>query len=479
MSGHLAFSARAHSSVPDGNGGPPVEVSPRTMTLFLAYTHHYTPALLPGGRLSPRHLRRLADWIGQPRPGLRSVRQHRALAAHYALGIAGGLLNHQGRQLALDRQATLFLHTEPGLQIGCLIRLLQAETWPRLLEQLGLHEAMAIDYITYLQQSLQRLLLTAQGRPAPGLRLENGEPERWTLLLDPELPSWLLFDLLQLGAWHPGHPLALTPSSLAGAVHRGYGLNMIVWLLETATGQELDQAHRQQLSDWLRRSEAFSLDSVLLLRAARPEHLDRLLGRRRLRARVIEQLSSRHVTVAAALLPELKRWLRGQGLELNGNHETAAGLELQAAPPAGEATCWLGLRLLISLGELMPLPYPAPHAQLASLGERIPAAQAHELEALAQQVLGSLRELIRGRDAFFPAVRPPAPGLRQRVEQAIADQEPLAFTYLSPADHEPRYRRVQPLRLEARGSLCYLHAYCYRAEKNLTFRLDRIHELHD
>jgi predicted DNA-binding transcriptional regulator YafY len=39
------------------------------------------------------------------------------------------------------------------------------------------------------------------------------------------------------------------------------------------------------------------------------------------------------------------------------------------------------------------------------------------------------------------------------------------------------YRQVQPLRLEKRGSLYYLHAYCYRAETNLTFRMDRIQHL--
>ncbi|MCB0010031.1 MAG: WYL domain-containing protein, partial [Anaerolineales bacterium] len=35
-------------------------------------------------------------------------------------------------------------------------------------------------------------------------------------------------------------------------------------------------------------------------------------------------------------------------------------------------------------------------------------------------------------------------------------------------------RRVQPLRLEKRGALYYLYAYCYRVEENRTFRLDRI-----
>jgi predicted DNA-binding transcriptional regulator YafY len=43
----------------------------------------------------------------------------------------------------------------------------------------------------------------------------------------------------------------------------------------------------------------------------------------------------------------------------------------------------------------------------------------------------------------------------------------------------PRRRTVQPLWLEQRGNLHYLHGYCYLAEADRVFRLDRVLDVED
>ena len=81
---------------------------------------------------------------------------------------------------------------------------------------------------------------------------------------------------------------------------------------------------------------------------------------------------------------------------------------------------------------------------------------------------------MRGRDAFFPAPEEPPQELIDHIQQAMAAEQWLDIAYQSLVDRRPYWRRVYPLRLEARGRLYYLHAYCALAEADRIFRLDRI-----
>ncbi|MBK7180896.1 MAG: WYL domain-containing protein, partial [Chloroflexi bacterium] len=63
------------------------------------------------------------------------------------------------------------------------------------------------------------------------------------------------------------------------------------------------------------------------------------------------------------------------------------------------------------------------------------------------------------------------------VQQALRQERSLQINYQPLGSSQPSWREVQPLRLEQRGALYYLYAYCLRAETNLTFRLDRIHDI--
>jgi proteasome accessory factor C len=62
------------------------------------------------------------------------------------------------------------------------------------------------------------------------------------------------------------------------------------------------------------------------------------------------------------------------------------------------------------------------------------------------------------------------------VRRALVEERPLSIAYQAFSDSEPHRRLVEPLRLEERGQSYYLYAYCYRAEADRVFRLDRLHE---
>lgn len=452
-------------------------VTPRTLTLCLAYVHHYTPSFLPGRYLAPADLRALATWIGYPQLKLRSLRANPVLAGHMALLHAAGLLHIGGRSLYLGLEVMEWLHATPADQIGRLLVALDDQAlWPATVARLGLQLTLTIDYAAYIKQTLARQQqVEAVTACENGLEVATWQPppeeEGWLLSLPAALPTWLLFDLLQLGQWQPGRPLHITPLAVAAAPARKYGYEHIRWLLETATQAPLPAARQMQLRAWLARADAYQVNGPLLS-TAQPDQLAALLADRRLRPYILRQLAPRHALIDPALLPRLRRWLAKRGYPLNqpptlANEETAAA----DLDPSYQ---WLGLRLLAGLQKYLPLPFTAPTEQLFRLSQSLAPDTAERLERLAQKIMQDLDDVVGGRDAFFPARRSPSQQMVMQIEQAISREDTITLLYQAIGQEEPRRHHVEPLRLERRHSLIYLHAYSYRAEANLTFRLDRV-----
>jgi hypothetical protein len=450
-------------------------VSLPSLTLILAYVARHSPPLLPRRRfLAPAHLRKLAGWIGKPAPKLRTIRAHPPLMAHFALLQTAGLIQVHNAVLYLTPQVTEWLHLPADEQLHSLLTALTSNTWRHVLLEHGWRQSLGPDYEAYLQQQLQRRRSSSDHKSARALcRLAWGD-NHFMIELEPDSPTWMQFDLLQLGDWKTGCVILADPTSICRAVDNGYGLPLIFWLLETATGAALPLEQKEQLNLWLRKGRAYRLNSSLLLVTAQDHQLNTILRQARFKPYIKEQISPRHATVSADFPVILQKWLRQQGYPLHLSDQSA-----QDTRPSESGSLdfhWLGLRLLVGMGALMPLPFPPPYAQLEELATRLSDQQRDNLEAKANDLLQQLRDAIRGRDAFLPAIQPPDSALMEAIRQAIARQEPLEISYQSPADYEPRYRRVQPARLEERGALFYLHAYCYRAEADLVFRLDRITE---
>ncbi len=456
---------------------PYYTLTPRTLTLCLAYCHQNQPPQLPRGRfLAPSHLRALAGWIDQPKPNLLTVRRHPILASHFTLLFAADLLAFTSRHLVLSPQATDWLKLPHQAQIDRLYQTIQQpEIWRKTVSSLGWSDILTLDKVAYLEQMLARQRYTPPATAVTAARLAISAPDAWKLTLPDGLPTWLLFDLLQLGQRLPDGGLRLAPLSIASHPAYHYGYDHIRWLLETAIQTPLPAAQRRQLRSWLRRAHAYRIHGPLLS-TAHPQQLQNIWQNRRLRPYILEQISPRHALIDPPLIPKLRRWLARQGYPLNQpptlsepSHPNPTNLGDLDLP-----THWFSLRLLLGLQKYLRLPHPAPTAQLYSLEQTLPPDTVAELERQAQHTLQQLDDVIRGRDAFFPAYQSPAPQLFNAIKEAIIANSTLHIAYRAAGLCEVRWHEIEPLRLETRAALTYLHAYSYRAQANRTFRLDRI-----
>lgn len=476
-------------------------VTPWTVALMAAYLQYYTPKRLHGRHLSLTDLRCLSSWLDCPRPQVRSLRKHPLVAAHLTLMYALGFLNLEDDMYSLQPALTEWLFLDQRQQICQLLGGLNEERFTNIASTLNLDACLRIDYRIFLQQALRQQLATEPlpSRPAMWQILSGGSQQAeaakqsWHLLLPPCLAPWLLFDLLQLGelvsqndtedpqAWaersrnrftenNSEKVLVCTPLTVARAGKRGYGKQVIKCLLEEATQAPLPSNVARQLTTWLKRGRSYQVGTVQLLTTAQDHQLSEILRHRQLKQHIDRQVSPREAIVSSELVPILKRWLAKQQYEL----ETEAFAPTDLGPAAYS---WLGLRVLVSLRELMPLPLPAPVTALTQLEGSLAADQRSEMEALARHILSNLHAIIRGQDSFFPAVCSPLPETVARLQKAINEQKPLLIEYQSLGDYRPQFRRIQPYRLEEREPLYYLYAYCYRAEADLTFRVDRICQL--
>lgn len=449
---------------------------PQSVALVLAYIHSRSCRFLPGGCLAAVHLRTLAAWIGYPSPQLRSIRAHPILAAHLALLQAAGLLTHASGYWMSTPAAFDWLEADRGAQREMLRQpFYEPSLWEAALSDLHLQETLSIDYAAYVQQTLARW---SADENVPEIQeratwMPASSPEEWRLRLPAGLGPALIFHLLQLGEWGLDESLRCTSLTLARVAQRGYTRARVKDLLIIATGQPLPAEREAQLAAWYGRLDAYQLRAVYLLSTKRPEQMAELGRNRRLRPYLVEQLSPRHAIISPDMAEPLRRWLGRSGFWLGDDGQATEGEGEEMGDAAGYT--WLAWRVMAGLAEWMPLPVSLPASGLVQLEARLEARQKTLLEQKARDILEGLRGLIIGWDAFFPAERPANPAWIALMERAMAEGECLDITYQAPGEREPRYRRVEPLRLERLGELVYLYAYCYRAEKNLYFRLDRVH----
>lgn len=446
--------------------------TPDSMTLVLAYVQYYTPNFLPGRCLAATHLRALTAWFGAPRPTLRSARAHPLLAAHLALGHAARLLAIEAGVWRCTLETLPWLEADWSAQAAHLQRALTDEAaWGAALATLGLQEALAIDYLAYVAQQLARQ--QAQQAPATGLAtwLPATTAAAWRMALPSRLRPSLRFHLLQMGTWPPAEAAWQgTPYSIARAAQQGYSLTRMEAALTQATGQPLSTPQQAQLVAWYQRHDACRIRPVYLLSVKEPARLDEVLRQQRWRAHVGKRLGPRHAIVSPQLIPLWQRWLRAQGIPLD-----APEPERQPDETSLAADAWLALTVLAGLGKLIPLPFTLPMAALSRLEQQLTPAQQADLAPKAQQIISGVQAAIRGRDAYFVPEHPIDPALLTAVRAAVAQERELLLAYQALGETTPRQRRVEPHRLEETAWGLYLHGYCYLAEANRVFRLDRVH----
>lgn len=451
----------------------PYFLTPRSAALVLAYLQHYTCKFLPGRCLAATHLNGLAGWLGVARAKRPTLRAHPVLASHLAVLMAAELVSVEtgGWVCTPGVMAWLKLaHREQVEQL--LMACVDEKRWTAVVERLNLLRLMQLDRAVYIQQTLTRQLQMTPPEKTTAV-WQGGSAEEWHLQLPGELPLWVLFHLLQVGEWRPGQSpgmwLAFSPVTLGRAMAQGYSPTLVEHVLMQATESGFSAEQQQQMGEWYGRLQAYQIRTVQLLSTRQAGQLAAVMGNGWLRRRVLRQISPRHAVVSAELVEPLQRWLAEQEFWLD------APTSFSDAVAVDPAYTWLALWVLRGLGELVELPVPFPYSSLEAAERQLNQAVVSELEAKAEAILEGLRQAIRGRDAFFVPERGQDMATVQQIRQAIERGEMLDIWYQAVVDKRPYERQVSPLRLEERGGLYYLVAYCYLAEADRVFRVDRIH----
>jgi hypothetical protein len=450
-------------------------VTPLSIAKLLAYIQYYTPKRLPRGSLiSPTHLRQLSSWIGLPQPAIRTLAKHKPLAASLVLLTTAKFLEVTTSTLCLLPATTTWLHASRIEQIECLLTAASREgMWQTAADKLRVAETMPYEYRIYIQQQLQRQSSYEHPAPETAVWLPSPAQNTWALSMPDTLPLWLHVDLRQIGIWQPDKPLLCTPATIGTALNNGYSLHMIQWLLETAIQQPLSAERTTQLITWQREAAAIKLRPVYLLSTNHPQKMANILRRKKLRKQIVDQISPRHAIVQPGIAHPLSRLFITDMTSLPDAPDQKNNL-------AGNETTaqqWLALRIMVGLGELVPLPYPPPHGLLDTLAHTLSTYEKETMEQVAQQTLHALRDAIQGRDAFFPARHPINPDHLALIEDAINKEEMLTIQYQALGSYTSRSHQIDPFWIDKRGELYYLSAYSTLSESNLTFRLDRITEI--
>lgn len=455
---------------------PPAPPTPATLTLCLAYFAYCNPLPHRRGRLLRiDDARRLAARLGSQSVVPASPHLDPPVAFHLLWLLTADFLRFDpcgslrpSPEVAFRLAAPLSDPFAPFLDEAW------RDEWAAAATRLGLVDGEATAFLRIARRARQRPVDESPLLPPPA-RWDAADDREWRFRLLPGGHPGLLFDLLALGRFEPPDLLRVSPLTLAAPHARDLGYDRLCWLIETASAAALDDPRRATLRDWLGRGRVCRLRGPLL-RVARPGLLGDLYATRRLRPYLLEQISPRCALFDRAGLPALRRRLAALGYPLHAEppiEETTAALPDRVAPP-DRAAQWLGLRVLAGLQRYLPLPGPSPAAALDTLAAALPFDDMAVLDAHADRLLADLHAVIQGRDAFFPARRPPPAELVARLRAAIADEQTVTVDYCPPDAAEAKRHTVEPLRLEAHDSLIYLIAYSYRAESTLTFRLDRV-----
>ena len=450
------------------------EVSTKELTICLAYFQKFSPDLLPRKRfVGSTHLQALNRWrgCGQSLPVPKSIRQDSQLAISIAILVQADLLQIGPQTVLLRPQAKNWLHSPPKRQYQFLWNAIQDEPrWHKTLHDLGWEFLQPIRPSALLKQV--QSANTTQSTQLTVNETDNSTTE-WVATLAAAFPHRLLFEILQFCAEFDGkNKLIFTSRSVADALERGYGGKQIERIFEELCGSHLEWGMQKQLKKWLTQATDYQLYEGIVVETKKNETLTEIYHQRRLRPYFLRQLSPRHALIKADGVEKVGKWLAKRGKRLHGRWHLAAHTPRDKHQYTEMA--WLGVRLLQGLNELIPTEYPHPAATLTVIEEGISNQTLTELEQITQNTLKNIRLAIRGKDAFHPPYTQISPETGETIKQALQEESDLHLVYQSLGEFEPRYRQVQPLRLEERGVLAYLTAYCYRTESELVFRLDRI-----
>ncbi|GAB4159178.1 MAG: hypothetical protein Fur0021_29760 [Candidatus Promineifilaceae bacterium] len=405
------------------------------------------------------------------------MRQHSLLTLHLLILLAAELLAVEDGFWVCTPQFFAWLTASYQEQLERLAAAWATDSSRQAaFERAKLAALATIERVAFAQQQLDRLLL----QPEPAWQTatwlgDDGIEGGWRLQLPAFLLPEILFHLLQMGEWQPDRIIRVTGVTMGKAWQQGYNLTFVRYLLRAATNEPLSAAQGETLLAWYGRADRYQLRTVKLLSTRQPQEMADILGNARLRQYVSEQIGPRHAIVSPEMEAPLRRWVEKKGFPLHTATKTRE--EMAWDDMAGYA--WLGMRVLTLLKAVSPH-MPGPPARMwEELQAALTPLQQTAVAQAAEAIMEDVREAIRGKDAFLPATTAVPEEWLEIIRRAIESEGVLNTVYQSLGEQVPRFRCLQPLWLEQRGALYYLHAYCYRTERELVFRVDRFTEIYE
>ena len=263
---------------------------------------------------------------------------------------------------------------------------------------------------------------------------------------------------------------------MAHTLRRGTPLSQLLHDLEQATTVPLTDNQRQTLTRWAANIQRVTLHQLTILETNTTTQMRKLTAGRTIKNSLSRTLSARAVVIKESAVPKVQQTLHKQGIHIAGMPylEVSHSSFSQASP----AQFLLTAHIYKRLAQWIKLPQPLPVSTLNQIEAQLDPSTRTIIEQAATDTIEQLKQVIDGW-----AIRPlSGAGLPQNetlpiIEQAINKKQDLQLTYWSAGRNQRTNRQVEPQRLEWRGQIAYLIAYCHQAKAERRFRLDRIEQL--
>lgn len=354
-----------------------------------------------------------------------------------------------------------------------------------------------------------RYCVLRQAVPQPTLPYEAGQWQaKWSppsadahgvlILLAPAmLPQALyqpascfdLSDIAPLISTTPRWMWRLDRDAAQRSFQRGLKARHLILMLEQRLGKPLPAGLPKTLYRWAAQASAWVLQTGTLLQTDDASQLTQVLTQPGIRRCIERTLSPRAVLIKADKQAALLRQLKLLGLTpwvspdiANNPMMVSDGFEQSSL-----AHAYVAARLGYALPELSNLGYRCPWGVIEDLARHLNKHDLAIAEQLIQQVLASNPHpqpslTMTAPDAESDPVLAPeqtqqSASYLAQIEQAIAKAEALQIRYYSASDDRISERVIEPTRLDKRGTVLYVVAYCQQAKAERVFRLDRIRAL--
>jgi hypothetical protein len=259
-------------------------------------------------------------------------------------------------------------------------------------------------------------------------------------------------------------------------LQRGHTAEGVVNFLERASGRPLPAPVLGALYRWAETFGAVTIRETILLQTRDPAQMRELTAERRLRETLGATLNDRTVEVKANRMEALLRRLDYREiiprLELSDPDPEPFSLADQDAERAAAVAA---LQVYAHLADALGQSTRPAYALIRRWREALPLPLRDAADRRAEGII----EALHRADPLEMEDHLPQPTgpLLEALEAAIEAGETVEIDYYTASRAHQTTRRVDPLRLEWRGDVVYLIAYCHLREDQRVFRVDRIERI--